>query len=76
MPKAQQAVAQAPLVQQQPAQILSQPAQVVQVSASHHKSISSNNVQTPQGNVRYIRLPQEQLEVPIILDQYHQKVQQ
>ena len=52
----QQTVAQTPVVQQQPVQALAQPAQIIQIPATPGPSVSAN-VQSPQGNVRYIKLP-------------------
>ena len=50
------AVAQTPVVQQQPVQASSQPAQIIQIPATPGPS-APVSVQTPQGNVRYIKLP-------------------
>ena len=55
-PAMQPAVAQTPVVQQQPVQAPSQPAQIIQIPATSGPS-APVNVQSPQGNVRYIRLP-------------------
>ena len=55
-PNVQQAVAQTPVVQQQSVQTSVQPTQTVQLPATPGSSVPTN-VQTPQGNVRYIRLP-------------------
>ena len=49
----QQTVAQTPVVQQQPVQTSAQPTQMIQIPGP---SIPAN-VQTPQGKVRYIKLP-------------------
>ena len=55
-PAMQQAVAQTPVVQQQPVQASPQPAQMLQIPATPGPSVPVN-VQSPQGNVRYIKLP-------------------
>ena len=55
-PAIQPAVAQTPLVQQQPVQASPQPAQIIQIPATPGPSVPVN-VQSPQGNVRYIKLP-------------------
>ena len=56
-PVVQQTVAQPLVVQQQHVtQVLSAPAQVIQMPATPGPSIAEN-VQTPQGTVRYIRIP-------------------
>ena len=55
-PTMQQTVAQTPVVQQQPVQTSAQPTQIVQIPATPGPSVPAN-VQTPQGNVRYIKLP-------------------
>ena len=55
-PTMQPAVAQTPVIQQQPVQASPQPTQIIQVPATPGPSVSIN-VQTPQGNVRYIKLP-------------------
>ena len=55
-PVMQPAVAQMPVVQQQPVQASPQPAQIIQIPATPGPSVQVN-VQTPQGNVRYIKLP-------------------
>ena len=47
-PAVQPVIAQTPVVQQQPVQASPQPAQIIQIPVS---------VQSPQGNVRYIKLP-------------------
>ena len=52
----QQTVAQTPVVQQQPVQTSAQPTQIIQIPATPGPSVPAN-VQTPQGNVRYIKLP-------------------
>ena len=52
----QQTVAQAPVVQQQITQASATPVQVEQLPATPGPSVSTN-IQTPQGNVRYIKLP-------------------
>ena len=46
----QPTLTQTPVVQQQPVQASHQPAQIIQIPAPV-------NVQSPQGNVRYIKLP-------------------
>ena len=51
-----QTVAQAPVVQQQPMQASAQPTQIIQIPATPRPSVPTN-IQTPQGNVRYIKLP-------------------
>ena len=51
----QQTVAQTPVVQQQPVQTSAQPTQIIQIPATPGPSVPAN-VQTPQGNVRYIKL--------------------
>ena len=51
----QQTVAQTPVVQQQPTQVSVQPAQIVQIPATPGPSVPAN-IQSPQGNVRYIKL--------------------
>ena len=55
-PAVQPAVAQTPVVQQQPVQTSSQPAQIIQIPATPGPS-APVDVQSPQGNVRYIKLP-------------------
>ena len=55
-PTMQQTVAQTPVVQQQPMQVSSQPAQIIQIPATPGPSVPAN-IQSPQGNVRYIKLP-------------------
>ena len=55
-PVMQPTVTQTPVVQQQPVQASSQPAQIVQIPATPGPS-APVSVQSPQGNVRYIRLP-------------------
>ena len=57
-PTMQQTVAQTPVVQQQPMQASAQPTQVILIPATPGPSVPAN-MQTPQGNVRYIRLPPE-----------------
>ena len=52
----QPVVAQTPVVQQQPVQALPQPAQIIQIPATPGPS-APVSVQSPQGNVRYIKLP-------------------
>ena len=52
----QQTVAKSPIVQQQPIQTPTQSAQVIQVPAMPGPSVPTN-IQTPQGNVIYIKLP-------------------
>ena len=44
------------MVQQQPVQASSRPAQIIQIPATPGPSVPVN-VQSPQGNVRYIKLP-------------------
>ena len=55
-PVVQQTVAQTPVAQQQVTQASATPVQVVQLPATPGPSVSTN-IQTPQGNVRYIKLP-------------------
>ena len=55
-PTMQPAVVQTPVVQQQPVQASSQPAQIIQIPATSGSS-APVSVQSPQGNVRYIKLP-------------------
>ena len=55
-PTMQQTVAQPPVVQQQPMQASAQPTQIIQIPATPRPSVPAN-IQTPQGNVRYIELP-------------------
>ena len=56
-PAVQPVVAQTPVVQQQqPVQASSQPAQIIQMPATPGPS-AQVSVQSPQGNVRYIKLP-------------------
>ena len=57
-PVMQPAVTQTLVVQQQPVQASSQPAQIVQIPATPGPS-APVSVQSPQGNVRYIKLPPE-----------------
>ena len=52
----QPTVTQTPVVQQQPVQALHQPAQIIHIPATPGPSVPVN-VQSPQGNVRYIKLP-------------------
>ena len=52
----QQTVAQTPVVQQQPMQASAQPTQIIQIPATPGPSVPAN-IQTPHGNVRYIKLP-------------------
>ena len=52
----QQTVAQPSVVQQQPMQTTAQPTQIIQIPATPGPSVPAN-IQTPQGNVRYIKLP-------------------
>ena len=52
----QPVVAQTPVVQHQSVQASSQPAQIIQIPATSGPS-APVNVQSPQGNVRYIKLP-------------------
>ena len=52
----QQTVSQTPVVQQQATQPSATPVQVVQLPATPGPS-APTNIQTPQGNVRYIKLP-------------------
>ena len=51
----QQTVAQTP-VAQQPMQASAQPTQIIQIPATPGPSVPAN-IQTPQGNVKYIKLP-------------------
>ena len=51
----QQTVAQTPVVQQQPMQASAQPTQIIQIPATPGPSVPAN-IQTPQGNVKYIKL--------------------
>ena len=55
-PAVQPAVVQTPVVQQHPVQASSQPAQIIQIPATPGPS-APVSVQSPQGNVRYIKLP-------------------
>ena len=55
-PTMQPAVFQTPVVQQHPVQASSQPAQIIQIPATSGPS-APVSVQSPQGNVRYIKLP-------------------
>ena len=55
-PVMQPAVAQTPVVQQQSVQASSHPAQIVQIPATPGPS-APVSMQSPQGNVRYIKLP-------------------
>ena len=57
-PEVQQAVVQPPVVQhqQQVTQVPSTPVQVIQMPATPGPS-AAGNVQTPQGTVRYIKIP-------------------
>ena len=55
-PIMQQTVAQTPVVQQQPMQASAQPTQIIQIPATPGPSVPAN-IQTPQGNVKYITLP-------------------
>ena len=55
-PAMQPAVAQTPVVQQQPVQASPQSAQIIQIPATPGPS-APINLQSPQGNVRYIKLP-------------------
>ena len=55
-PAMQPTVAQTPVVQQQPVQASSEPAQIIQIPATPGPS-APVSVQSPQGNVRYIKLP-------------------
>ena len=52
----QQTVAQTPMIQQQPVQTSTQPTQIIQIPATPGPSVPAN-VQPPQGNVKYIKLP-------------------
>ena len=52
----QPVVAQTPVVQQQPIQASPQPTQIIQIPATPGPS-APGSVQSPQGNVRYIKLP-------------------
>ena len=55
-PAVQPVVAQTPVVQQQPVWASPQPAQIIQIPATSGPS-APVNVQSPQGNIRCIRLP-------------------
>ena len=55
-PTMQQTVAQTPVVQQQPVQTSAQPTQIIQIPTTPGPSVPAN-VQAPQGNVKYIKLP-------------------
>ena len=55
-PTMQQTVAQTPVVQQQPMQVSPQLARIIQIPATPGPSVPAN-IQSPQGNVRYIKLP-------------------
>ena len=55
-PAMQPVVAQTPVVQQQPVQALTQPAQIIKIPVTPGPS-APISVQSPQGNVRYIKLP-------------------
>ena len=55
-PTMQPTVAQTPVVQQQPVQTSAQPTQIIQIPATSGSSVPTN-VQVPQGNVKYIKLP-------------------
>ena len=55
-PTMQPVVAQTPVVQQQPVQASPQLAQIIQIPATPGSS-APVSVQSPQGNVRYIKLP-------------------
>ena len=55
-PAMQPAVAQTPVTQQPPVLASSQPAQIIQIPATPGPS-APVSVQSPQGNVRYIKLP-------------------
>ena len=55
-PTMQPAVVHTPVVQQNPVQASSQPAQIIQIPATSGSS-APVSVQSPQGNVRYIKLP-------------------
>ena len=52
----QQTIAQTAVVQQQPVQASAQPTQIIQIPATPGPSVPAN-IQTPQGNVRYMKLP-------------------
>ena len=52
----QQTVAQTPVVQQQPVQTSAQPTQIIQIPTTPGPSVPTN-VQAPQGNVKYIKVP-------------------
>ena len=52
----QQTVSQTPVMQKQATQPSATPVQVVQLPATPGPSVPTN-IQTPQGNVRYIKLP-------------------
>ena len=55
-PTMQQTVAQTPMIQQQPVQTSAQPTQIIQIPATPGPSVPAN-IQAPQGNVKYIKLP-------------------
>ena len=55
-PAVQPVIAQTPVVQQQAVQASPQPAQIIQIPATPGPS-APVSVQSPQGNVRYIKLP-------------------
>ena len=55
-PAMQPTVAQTPMIQQQPVQVSPQPTQIILIPATPGES-APVGVQSPQGNVRYIKLP-------------------
>ena len=55
-PTMQQTVALTPMIQQQPVQTSAQPTQIIQIPATPGPSVPAN-VQAPQGNVKYIKIP-------------------
>ena len=55
-PTMQQTVAQTPMIQEQPVQTSAQPTQIIQIPAASGHPVPAN-VQPPQGNVKYIKLP-------------------
>ena len=64
-PMVQQTVAETPVVQQSAIQTSATPAPVVQLPATSGPPVPTS-VPSSQGNVRYIKLPQELLKVLII----------
>ena len=55
-PTMQPTDAQSPMIQQQPVQTSAQPTQIIQIPATPGPSVPAN-IQAPQGNVKYIKLP-------------------